>query len=306
MEPAIIVPLLAAAVQSGTPILYATLGEIVTEKSGVLNLGVEGVMILGTLTAFVVALTTGSPILAFVAAGLAGTIAAAIHGMVCLWFKGNQVVSGLALTILGTGLADYLGNAYVGRTAPGFSPLPLPLLSEIPIVGPIFFNHDPLVYLTYAIPPIIWFGLMRTRPGLCLRAAGEYPAAATAAGLDVAAYRWFGILCGGFLMGLGGAYLSLAYTHLWTNNLTGGRGWIAVALVIFAFWRPGRAVFGAYLFGGIMALQLRLQASGTQLPSSLLLMLPYALTVIVLVLSSWRRGVSEAPAALGVNMEPVD
>lgn len=306
MELAILVPLLAAAVQSGTPILYATLGEIVTEKSGVLNLGVEGVMILGTLTAFVVALATGSPTLAFVAAGIAGTLAAAIHGMVCLWFKGNQVVSGLALTILGTGLADYLGNAYVGRTAPGFSPIALPLLSEIPLVGPIFFNHDPLVYLTYAIPPLIWVGLMRTRPGLCLRAAGEYPAAATAAGLNVAAYRWGGVLGGGFLMGLGGAYLSLAYTHLWTNNLTAGRGWIAVALVIFAFWRPGRAVFGAYLFGGIMALQLRLQASGTQLPSSLLLMLPYALTVIVLVLSSWRRGMSEAPAALGVNVEPAD
>lgn len=306
MELAIVVPLLAAAVQSGTPILYATLGEIFTEKSGVLNLGVEGVMILGALTAFVVALGTGSPVLAFVAAGLAGTLAAALHGVVCLWFKGNQVVSGLALAILGSGLADYLGTGYVGQTAPGFSPVAVPVLSGIPVLGPIFFNHDPLVYLTYLIPPLLWLLLMRTRPGLCLRAAGEYPGAATAAGLDVDGHRWWGILMGGFFMGLGGAYLSLAYTHLWTNNLTGGRGWIAVALVIFAFWRPGRAVFGAYLFGGIMALQLRLQASGTQLPSSLLLMLPYALTVIVLVLSSWRRGMSEAPAALGVNVEPVD
>lgn len=306
MDAAIVIPLLAAAVQSGTPVLYATLGEIFTERSGILNLGVEGCMIIGALAAFSVALWTGSPVLAFFVAGLAGTVASAVHGIVCLWFKGNQVVSGLALTILGTGLANYLGTSFVGQTAPGFKPLALPLLAKLPFIGPIFFNHDPLVYLTYCIPPLMWWFLAHTRHGLGLRAAGEYPAAATAAGLNVAAYRWCGILVGGFLMGLGGAYLSLAYTHLWTNNLTGGRGWIAVALVIFAFWRPGRAVFGAYLFGGIMALQLRLQASGTQLPSSLLLMLPYALTIFVLVMSSWRQGASEAPAALGVNVEPVD
>jgi general nucleoside transport system permease protein len=152
----------------------------------------------------------------------------------------------------------------------------------------------------------MWFFLHGTRFGLGLRAAGEYPAAATAAGLNVVAYRWLGVVGGGFFMGLGGAYLSLAYTHLWTTNLTAGRGWIAVALVIFAFWRPSRAMFGAYLFGGIMALQLRLQASGAQVPSSIMLMLPYALTVIVLVLSSWRKGASDEPAALGVNVAPVD
>lgn len=306
MELDIVIPLLAAAVQSGTPILYATLGEIFTEKAGILNLGVEGCMIIGALAGFVVALATGSPVIAFVVAGVAGMLAAAVHGIVCLGFKGNQVVSGLALTILGTGLANYLGTSYVGQTAPGFKPVAVPLLAEIPVLGPIFFNQDPLVYLTYGIPPLMWYYLSRTRHGLGLRAVGEYPAAATAAGLNVTLYRWGGILVGGFFMGLGGAYLSLAYTHLWTNNLTGGRGWIAVALVIFAFWRPGRAVFGAYLFGGIMALQLRLQASGTQLPSSLLLMLPYTLTVLVLVISSWRRGVNEAPAALGVNIEPAD
>lgn len=302
----VLIPLLAAAVQSGTPILYATLGEIFTEKSGVLNLGVEGVMIIGALTGFIVARMTGNPALAFVIAGLAGTMAVSIHGIVCLWFQGNQVVSGLALTILGTGLANYLGTALVGQSAPGFSPMPVPGLSAIPFLGPVFFNHDPLVYITYLIPPLMWLFLNGTRYGLGLRAAGEYPAAATAAGLNVQAYRWAGILVGGFFMGLGGAYLSLAYTHLWTNSLTGGRGWIAVALVIFAFWRPGRAVFGAYLFGGIMALQLRMQASGTALPSSLLLMLPYALTIVVLVFSSWKRGSAENPAALGVNVEPAD
>jgi len=306
MEITLIIPLLAAAVQSGTPILYATLGEIFTEKSGVLNLGVEGAMIIGALAGFMVSRYTGSPALGFLTAGLAGACATSIHGVVCLWFRGNQVVSGLALTILGAGLANYLGTSYVGLSAPGFHPVSIPLLSSIPVLGPIFFQHDVLVYISYCIPPIIYLFFTSSRFGLGLRAAGEYPAAATAAGLNVAAYRWFGIMVGGFLMGLGGAYLSLAYTHLWTTNLTGGRGWIAVALVIFAFWRPGRAVLGAYLFGGIMALQLRLQASGTQLPSSLLLMLPYTLTVLVLVMSSWRKKTSEEPAALGVNLEPAD
>ncbi|MGB3211167.1 MAG: ABC transporter permease [Desulforhopalus sp.] len=302
----IIIPLLAATVQSGTPILYATLGEIFTEKSGVLNLGVEGAMILGALSGFIVARFTGSPLLGFLAAGVVGSLATSIHGIVCLWFQGNQVVSGLALTILGAGLANYLGTDYVGLSAPGFGPLELPVLSSLPVLGPVFFKHDLLVYLSYLIPPAMWLFFTHTRLGLGLRAAGEYPAAATAAGLNVPAYRWLGILGGGFFMGLGGAYLSLAYTHLWTTNLTGGRGWIAVALVIFAFWRPGRAVFGAYLFGGIMALQLRLQASGTQLPSSILLMLPYALTIFVLVLSSWRQGTSQEPASLGVNIEPAE
>ncbi|MBU1564767.1 MAG: ABC transporter permease [Proteobacteria bacterium] len=306
MTSQIIIALLAAAVQSGTPILFATLGEIFTEKSGVLNLGVEGVMILGALAGFVVARQTGNPVLGFFAAGLIGGLAAAIHGVVCLWFQGNQVVSGLALTILGTGLANYLGTAFIGMAAPGFAPVAVPLLSDIPGIGPIFFQHDVLVYVSYLIPPAMWLFFARTRFGLGLRAAGEYPAAATAAGLNVLAYRWLGIVGGGFFMGLGGAYLSLAYTHLWTTNLTGGRGWIAVALVIFAFWRPGRAVFGAYLFGGIMALQLRMQASGTQLSSSILLMLPYALTVIVLVLSSWRKRTSDAPASLGINIAPAE
>jgi len=301
-----IVPMLAAAIVAGTPILYATLGEMITEKAGVLNLGVEGIMIVGSLTAFLVAHITGSPVLAFIAGGLAGAAASSLHGMVCLIFQGNQVVSGLALTILGTGFANYFGTSYVGLSAPGFHPMPIPLLSELPAVGEILFNHDPLVYLTYIIPPCLYFFFNNTSYGLGLRSVGEFPGAASAAGLSVFRYRWLGILGGGVLMGFGGAYLSLAYTHLWTNNLTAGRGWIAVALVIFAFWRPGRAVFGAYLFGGIMALQLRLQATGTQLPSSLLLMLPYVLTVFVLVISSLRQARSSAPAALGVNVEPTD
>jgi simple sugar transport system permease protein len=302
----ILIPLLAAAVQSGTPILFATLGEIFTERTGILNLGVEGIMIVGALSGFLVAKITGNPAVAFFAAGLAGAAAASLHGIVCIIFQGNQVVSGLALTILGVGFANYLGAAYVGQAAPGFDPLSIPLLSQIPLLGPIFFRQDLLVYLTYLIPPLMWLFLYQTRYGLSLRAAGENPAAAIAAGVNVVACRFVGVLVGGFFIGLGGAYLSLAYTHLWTNNLTGGRGWIAVALVIFAFWRPSRAIFGAYLFGGVMALQLRLQASGTQIPSSLLLMLPYALTIGVLILASWRRGGTDEPAALGRNIEPAD
>jgi general nucleoside transport system permease protein len=306
MNTELIVPLLAAAIQSGTPILYATLGEILTEKSGVLNLGVEGMMITGALAAFVTAQVTGQPMLAFFVAGLVGAAIGGIHAVVCLWFLGNQVVSGLALTIFGLGLADYLGSPLIGQTAPGFDKLSVPLLHHIPGLGPILFQQDILVYGAILMVPLLWFFLEKSRWGLNIRAVGEHPEAAAAAGISVMRYRWIGILGGGCLAGFGGAYLSLAYTHLWTNGLSAGRGWIAVALVIFAFWRPGRALLGAYLFGGVMAFQLRLQAVGTHLPSSLLLMLPYLLTVAVLVFSSWKSRQADAPAALGINMEPND
>jgi general nucleoside transport system permease protein len=306
MTPEMIVPLLAAAVQSGTPILYATLGEIFTERSGILNLGVEGIMMAGALAAFLGAKATGDPALGLLCGGLAGAALAGIHGLVCIGFSGNQVVSGLALTILGTGLANYIGTPLVGQSAPGFHPFALPLLGRIPILGPVFFRHDALVYLSYLVPPAMWAFFRYTRWGMALKAVGEHPAAAAAAGLDTAGFRWFGVLVGGFLGGMGGAYLSLAYTRLWTTGLTAGRGWIAVALVIFAFWRPLRAPAGAYLFGGVMAFQFRLQAMGTHLPSSLLLMLPYVLTVVVLVLASWRGRGDRAPAFLGINLEPAE
>ena len=301
-----IIPLLAAAIQSGTPILYATLGEIVTERSGILNLGVEGIMLLGAFSAFITAQVTGSPVLGFLVGGFSGALLAGVHGLVCLNFQGNQVVSGLALTIMGTGLANYLGTPYVGQGAPGFDVLPIPVLSAIPLLGDILFRHDILVYAAYVIPLVLWFYFRFTRWGLGLRAVGEHPDAALAAGLKIIGYRWVGVLVGGWLMGFGGAYLSLAYTHLWTNGLTAGRGWIAVALVIFAFWRPERALLGAYLFGGVMAFQFRLQAMGTHLPSSLLLMLPYALTIAVLLFSSWKGKENAMPKALGVNIEPPD
>ncbi len=298
--------LLAAAIQSGTPVLYATLGEIFTERIGILNLGVEGMMMAGALAGFLTAKITGNPVLGFIAGGLFGAVLAGVHGCVCIGFLGNQVVSGLALTILGVSLANYLGTPFVGQSAPGFDPLPLPILSKVPIIGPVFFSHDLLVYVSYSLPLLMWAFFRYTRWGLGARAVGENPEAVSAAGLPVVAYRWTGVLVGGFLVGLGGAYLSLAYTHLWSKGLSAGRGWIAVALVIFAFWRPGRAVLGAYLFGGVMAFQLRLQAMGTNLPSSLLLMLPYGLTVLVLVASSFKKYGTDAPAILGVNLEPPD
>ncbi|WP_027178120.1 ABC transporter permease [Maridesulfovibrio bastinii] len=299
-----IVPLLAATVQSGTPILYATLGEIMTEKGGILNLGVEGMMSVAAFAAFFASMTTGNPWIGFLCGGLAGLLMAAVHGVVCISCLGNQVVSGLALTIFGLGLSDFFGTPFIGQPAPGFSALSIPLLSSIPILGKIFFSHDILVYISFIIPIAFMLFMNRTSLGLAITAVGEKPAAASAAGLKSVRLRWVALLAGGFLIGLGGAYLSLAYTHLWTSNLSGGRGWIAVALVIFAFWRPGRAVFGAYLFGGVMAFQLRLQAIGTHIPSSLLLMLPYALTVFVLIFSAWRGRGSDAPAHLGINIEP--
>jgi simple sugar transport system permease protein len=300
----ILVALLAAAVQSGTPILYATLGEMLSEKGGVLNLGVEGMMSVAALAAFLTAHLTGSAWLGLAAGGAAGACLALLHAVVCIGFLGNQVVSGLALTILGLGLTHFFGTPFIGLAAPGFSKFSLPLLGSLPVLGDILFRQDALVYLSYLLPAGFWFFLQRTRPGLAVRAVGEMPAAVAAAGLHPLRLRFFTAVAGGGLVGLGGAYLSLAYTHLWTNGLSAGRGWIAVALVIFAFWKPGRAVIGAYLFGGVMAFQLRLQATGTNLPSSLLLMLPYALTVLVLVFSAWRGRAAGAPAALGVNIEP--
>jgi simple sugar transport system permease protein len=302
----VLILILTATIQAGTPILYATLGEILTERSGVLNLGVEGIMLVGALAGFLVAKQTGDPVLGFLAGGLFGALLAGIHGLVCLGFQGNQVLSGLALTIFGVGIANYLGAPYDGQSVAGFTAYAVPLLSKIPFLGPVLFNQDPLVYFSFLIPPSLWCYLHYTRWGLTLRAAGEHPEAGVAAGLPIASCRFFAVLAGGVLIGFGGAYLSLAYTHLWTSGMSAGRGWIAVALVIFAFWRPGRAMLGAYLFGGVMAFQFRMQATGTHLPSSVLMMLPYGLTIAALVFSSWKGRNIGAPASLGINLEPRD
>ncbi|QTX33032.1 ABC transporter permease [Aminithiophilus ramosus] len=299
----LIVPILAAAVRSGTPILYATLGEIVTEKSGVMNLGMEGVMLVGALTGFSVTYHGGSPWAGLVAAFAVGALLCAVHAFLCVTLGANQVVCGLALTLFGTGASSLVGRGLVGETIEGLSAFPLPLLSRVPLLGPVLFCQDAMVYLSFFLVAFLWFFLFHTRPGLHLRAVGESPAAATAAGLSVPAVRWAATLCGGGLAALGGAYLSVVNSHMWVEQMTSGRGWIAVALVIFGIWHPLRSTLGAYLFGGVGALQLRVQAGGTSIPAPLLLMLPYVLTIVVLTGISIKKGkgiLLGAPAALGL------
>lgn len=292
----------AAAVRAGTSVLFATLGEIFAERSGVLNLGVEGMMLIGALAGFVTTVRTGNPWLGVLAAGMAGGMLSLIHAVLSVTLRANQVASGLALTIFGTGLSAALGRGVIGIPAAGFHPIALPAISHIPFLGPVLFQQDPLVYLSYLLVPAAWFVLYRTRWGLDIRAVGEHPEAADAMGIDVPRIRYACIATGGVLAGLGGTFLSTAYTSMWIENMTAGRGWIAVAMVIFATWDPLRAVVGAYLFGGVNALQLNLQAAGTRLPIYLLLMAPYVFTIIVLVFATRETARKRlgAPAALTV------
>ncbi|PIE55588.1 MAG: ABC transporter permease [Dethiosulfovibrio peptidovorans] len=298
----IVIPILAAAVRSGTPILYATLGEIVTEKSGVMNLGLEGLMLLGALSGFVVTSATGTPWLGVAIAFGVGAFFSLIHAAVCVSLGGNQVVSGLALTMLGTGVSAIMGREYIGQTIVGLTKRPIPGLAQIPLIGPVFFDHDPLVYFSYGLVLFLCWFFWRTRAGLNLRAVGDSPQAADSVGLSVVLIRYVYTVIGGGIVAIGGAYLSISYSHMWTEGMSAGRGWIAVALVIFAIWNPARAAFGSYLFGGVEACQLRIQAAGTNIPAPLLLMLPYVLTIIVLLVISIRKGqgiLFGAPAALG-------
>ncbi|HSV31759.1 MAG TPA: ABC transporter permease [Atribacteraceae bacterium] len=296
------VMILAAAVRSGTPIIFATLGEILTEKGGILNLGLEGIMLVGALTGFAVSFYTGQPWLGIGAAFLAGMALVSLHAFVSITLRGNQVVSGLALTIFGTGVSAFLGQRFIGLTITGLGRVAVPGLSTIPVVGRIFFEHDLLVYVSYFLVAFLWWFLVSTRAGLHLRAVGDTPRVAEAMGIDVTRVRYLATLLGGGIVAVGGAYLSVVYTNIWTEGMSAGRGWIAVALVIFAIWHPGRAAFGAYLFGGVVAFQLRLQAAGTRVPIPLLMMLPYLLTIVVLVFITIRQGkgiLFGSPASLG-------
>ncbi len=310
MDVALLVSILAVTIQAGTSLVFATIGEIFTERSGILNLGLEGIMIMGAVTAFAAAYHSDSLLVGVLAAMLVGAVLASIHAFLSISLRTDQVVSGLALTLFGTGLASFLGQnlgpggkPLVGEVGPKFGKLALPLLSRIPYLGEALFRQDPLVYVMYLLVPISAYYIYRTRPGLHLRAVGENPATADAMGISVPRTRYAYTILGGVLIGLGGAYLSLAYTPGWTENLTGGRGWIAIALVIFATWDPWRAVVGAVLFGGVNAIQFRLQAAGTTIPAAFLGMLPYLFTVVVLVIITWweafRKRVG-APAALGL------
>jgi simple sugar transport system permease protein len=299
---AIVVSIIAAA----TPLLFAALGELITEKSGVLNLGVEGMMLLGAVASFVTAIVTGSAILAIIVGALAGALISLVFAFLTLSLLANQVATGLALTIFGIGLSALFGQSYVGTPLEALPKLAIPGLSDMTLVGPIVFGHDFLVYLSIAMVfAVAWF-LYRTRWGLIVRAVGESHEAAHAIGYQVIAIRYMAVMFGGAMSGLGGAYLSLAYTPMWIENMSAGRGWIALALVVFATWRPWRVLLGAYLFGGVTMLQLHGQGIGIDVPSQIMSMLPYLATVLVLVLISRDkiRIRLNAPADIGKVFHP--
>jgi ABC-type uncharacterized transport system permease subunit len=310
MDLPLLLSIVAVAIHAGTSLVYASVGEIFTERSGILNLGVEGMMIMGAVTAFATAYHTGSLAAALVVAMAVGGALALIHAFLTISLRADQVVSGLALTIFGVGLASFLGQrlgsqgkTLVGVVGPRFRPVAIPGLSDIPVIGNALFNQDLMVYAMYLLVPIAAYFIYRTRPGLHLRAVGENPGTADALGIGVYRSRYLYTVLGGMLVALGGAHLSLSYTPGWTDGLTGGRGWIAIALVIFALWNPYRALLGALLFGGVNAIQFRLQAMGATIPAPFLNMLPYLFTILVLTLVTVYEKTSKrvgAPAALGL------
>jgi simple sugar transport system permease protein len=298
---AIILSMLTAA----TPLMLAAAGELVAERSGVLNLGLEGMMIMGAACGFAAAWTTGSIIAGAFAGILAGVLMAALFAVLALGLAVNQVAAGLALTIFGAGLSGLIGAGFVGKSIATAPHLDLPLLTSLPFVGRIMFGLDGFVYASLLLMATIWWFLHRTRSGLILRAAGDNPASAHALGHPVLRIRALAVLFGGACAGLGGAYLPLAYTPFFTPGMTAGRGWIALALVVFASWRPGRLVAGAWLFGAVSILQLHAQALGQPVPPQFMSALPYLATVIVLIAISRRgRTGAAAPASLGVAFVP--
>ena len=298
--------ILLSVIAASTPLLLAASGELVVERSGVLNLGVEGMMIIGAACGFAGAYMSGSTVVGALCGILAGAALAAIFGILTLGLAVNQVATGLALTIFGVGLSGLIGKGFVGQKIVLTSHLYLPFLTDLPGVGRILFGEDPFVYVSIALIIGIWLFLHRTRAGLVLRAVGDNHASAHALGYPVLKIRMLAVLFGGACAGLGGAFLPLAYTPFFIPGMTAGRGWIALALVVFASWRPLRLVGGAYLFGAVSILQLHTQALGLGVPPQLMSALPYLATVIVLVLISRTRGTagSAAPACLGVVFVP--
>ena len=298
----ILVPLLVSVITAATPLLLAALGELVVERAGVLNLGVEGMMLVGAVCAFAAETLTGSPVIGILGGAAAGAAMAGLFGVLTLTLTSNQVATGLALTIFGIGLSALVGAGFVGHPVPQLPKLDIPGLSTLPVVGPLLFHHDALVYLSIAATAgVAWF-LKRSRGGLVVRAVGEADGSAHSIGYNVIGIRYLAVLFGGVMSGLGGAYLSVAYTPMWSEQMTAGRGWIALALVVFAAWRPWRLLVGAYLFGGIAILQLYLQGSGlVVVPTQVLAMLPYLATIVVLTLisSGSARSRLGAPACLG-------
>ena len=301
-----LVPILAAAIAAGTPLVFAALGELVTEKSGVLNLGVEGMMLVGAVVAFMVASKSGSPWLGVAAGTAAGAAVSMIFAVIALSLLANQVATGLALSIFGVGLSAFIGLDYVSVVIAGIKPLAIRGLSDLPVVGQLVFGHSPLVYLSFVLFAAVHVFLGRTRAGLVLRAVGESPHSAHAIGYPVIAIRYAAVFFGGACSGLAGAYLSVAYTPLWVEGMVAGRGWIALALVVFATWKPWRVLAGAYLFGGVTLAQFQVQAMGSSIPAQYLSMLPYVATIVVLAAIS-RDAVTirlNSPASLGKPFHP--
>ena len=301
-----VVPTILTVISASTPLLLAALGELVTEKAGVLNLGIEGMMLAGAIAGFAVAIGTGSWVLAVVAAALAGALLAFLFGLLTLTLLANQVATGLALTIFGIGISALAGVEFVGTPYAGLPRLNIPGLSDLPVLGELLFAHDFLIYLSFfMVFAVAWF-LTRTKAGLVLRAVGENHEAAHSIGYNVVRIRYLAVLFGGVMSGLGGGFLSLSYTPMWAENMTAGRGWIALALVVFATWKPGRALLGAYIFGGVTILQLHAQGIGVEIPSQVLSMLPYLATILVMVLISMdsSRIRQNAPACLGKVFHP--
>ncbi len=303
----ITVAIIVATITAATPLLFAALGEMITEKSGVLNLGVEGMMIVGAVTGFAVTVSVGNPVVGIFCAVLAGAGMALLFAVLTLSLLANQVATGLALTIFGIGLSSLIGRSYVGTPLPALPKLAIPGLSDLPVIGPLIFGHDALIYLSVAMVVATGWFLNRSRAGLILRAVGESHEAAHAIGYPVIAIRYLAVMFGGAMAGLAGAYLSLAYTPLWIENMTAGRGWIALALVVFSSWKPVRVMLGAYLFGGVTILQFHAQnIEGFAVPSQVLSMLPYLATILVLVVISYdaSRIRLNAPACLGKTFHP--
>ncbi len=298
--------LLILTLAAGTPLVFAALGELVTEKSGVLNLGVEGMMLVGAVVAFIVAATTKSPWLGVLAGMLAGAALSLVFAFVALSLQANQVASGLALSLFGIGLSAFIGLEYVSVVIEPIRPWVLPGLTDLPVVGAMLFGHSPLVYLSLALFGLIQWFLFHSRAGLILRAVGESPQSAHAIGYPVMRIRYLAVMFGGACAGIGGAYLSLVYNPSWTEGMTAGRGWIALALVVFATWKPWRVLAGAYLFGGVTLAQFQAQGMGVDIPSQYLSMLPYIATILVLAFISRDATTIKlnAPASLGKSFHP--
>ncbi|WP_180073839.1 MULTISPECIES: ABC transporter permease [unclassified Acinetobacter] len=302
-----ITAILAGTIAAATPLIFAGLGELVAERTGVINLGVEGMMLVGAIAGFAFAAQYDASVAsALMVGGLAGTMMALIFAFFTLSLSTNQSACGLALTIFGIGISAFIGQNYVSMALPGLQGLDIPLLSEIPVLGPILFQHNYVVYLSMLAFVIIWWVLTKTRLGLLLKAVGESPESAHAMGYNVLAIRYCAVLFGGAMAGVGGAFLSTVYTPMWIENMVAGRGWIAIALVVFATWKPTRLMLGAYLFGGVTILQFHAQALGLNVPNESLSALPYVATIVVLVLISRNKKHLKLnlPASLGKTFSP--